>query len=92
MRSDPFCLISKAPRVLSLLATAINIVTASLNPPQYFSGLPVIYAYKFQNTTEKKKKKKTGKIPTYIYSRTVPIPPSIYTCIIYTYKYAYLNK
>lgn len=66
MRSDPFCLISKVPRVLSLLATAINIVTASLNPPQYFSGLPVIYAYKFQNTLKKKKKTvKTKNIPTY---------------------------
>jgi len=75
MHSNPFCLISKAPRVLSLLATAINIVTASLNPPQYFSGLAVIYAYKFQNKT-KKKTGKNKKIPTYI--AAVPAPPRIY--------------
>jgi len=79
MRSDPFCLISKAPRVLSLLATAINIVTASLNPPQYFSGLPVIYAYKFQNTTKKKKKKKTEKYPLILWL----LPQRIYMYNVY---------
>lgn len=67
---DSFWLIPRARcrRVLSLLATAINIVTASLSPPHRHSSFRVpvyvIYAYTFRNIPRK------NKMSPHLYLRT----------------------